>query len=403
MAVNKLLTISMITNEALRILENHLSFTGKVNREYDDQFAKTGAKIGSSLNIRKPVKYTVTTGSTLNVSNTEESSVTLTITNQDHVGMEFGSAEMALSLDDFSNRVLKPAISELANRIDFNGLKLVNLVPNVVGSATALSADMKTFLAAKTKLDNEAAPRDDDRHVVISSSAESGLVDGLKSIFNSQPLIAEQYRKGIMGYMGGFEFGMDQNVQTHTNGTGVGSPVIVNGANQTGATTLTVSGLVGTVNAGDRFTIAGVFAVNPKSKQSTGKLRDFVVVNDVAANGTAFTISPAMVATGPGQNVTALPANSAPLTFVGGPSAQYEVGVAFHKDAFTLACADLPLPKGVEMAARASDSQLGLSIRVVSDYNITEDKFVTRIDVLYGWQLIRPELACAIISDPTKL
>ena len=205
-----------------------------------------------------------------------------------------------------------------------------------------------------------------------------------------------------MGKTAGFKFSMDQNVQTHINGTGVANPVIVNGAGQAGGT-LTVSGLTGNLKAGDTFTIAGVNGVNPMSKQSTGQLRQFVVLADVANAGTSLTISPALVATGPYQNVTALPANGAPLTFIGGASAQYEIGVAFHKDAFTFASADLPLPKGLDMAARVSDSQLGISMRAISDYIIQTDQFVTRIDVLYGWALIRPELACKIISDPSKL
>ena len=206
-----------------------------------------------------------------------------------------------------------------------------------------------------------------------------------------------------MGKTAGFKFSMDQNVHTHINGTGVGASLTVNGAGQTGAT-LTVSGggSAGTFKVGDTFTIGGVFSVNPMSKQSTGQLKQFVVTAN-ANNPTALNISPAIVTSGPYQNVSAGPAAAAPLTFIGTAGAQYEVGVAFHKDAFTFATADLPLPKGVNMAARVSDSQLGISMRAISDYIITTDQFVTRIDVLYGWALIRPELACKIISDPSKL
>jgi len=402
MATNTLLTIQMITNEALRILENNLSFTKQVNREYDSAFAKTGAKIGNTLNIRKPVKYGVTTGPALSVQNTLESSVPLVLTTQAHVDVEFSSVDLALSIDEFSDRILKPMIAELANKIDYDGLALVNQVPDAVGSPTALADTLKVYLAAGVKLDNNGAPRDGDRAVVFGPATQAGLVDNLKGLFNDVTEVARQYKEGTMGKTAGFKFSMDQNVQTHINGTGTANPVIVNGAGQTGGT-LTVSGLAGNLKAGDTFTIANVYAVNPMSKQSTGQLRQFVVLADVAIAGTSLTISPAIVTSGPYQNVTVGPANSAPLTFIGVAGASYEIGVAFHKDAFTFATADLPLPKGVDMAARVSDSQLGISMRAVSDYIIQTDQFVTRIDVLYGWALIRPELACKIISDPSKL
>ena len=402
MATNNLLTIQMITNEALRILENNLAFTKQVNREYDSAFAKSGAKIGNTLNIRKPVKYGVTTGTALSVQNTTESSVPLVLTTQAHVDVEFSSVDLALSIDEFSDRILKPMIAELANKIDYDGLALVNQVPDAVGSPTALADTLRAYLNAGVKLDNNAAPRDDSRAVVFGPATQAGIVDNLKGLFNDVTEVSRQYRDGTMGKTAGFKFSMDQNVQTRINGTGVANPIIVNGAGQAGGT-LTVSGLTGNLKAGDTFTIAGVNGVNPMSKQSTGQLRQFVVLADVANAGTSLTISPALVATGPYQNVTALPANGAPLTFIGGASAQYEIGVAFHKDAFTFASADLPLPKGVDMAARVSDSQLGISMRAISDYIIQTDQFVTRIDVLYGWALIRPELACKIISDPSKL
>ena len=270
------------------------------------------------------------------------------------------------------------------------------------GSDTRIQYNNAGAFGAGVKLDNNGAPRDGDRAVVFGPATQAGLVDNLKGLFNDVTEVARQYKEGTMGKTAGFKFSMDQNVQTHINGTGTANPVIVNGAGQTGGT-LTVSGLAGNLKAGDTFTIANVYAVNPMSKQSTGQLRQFVVLADVAIAGTSLTISPAIVTSGPYQNVTVGPANSAPLTFIGVAGASYEIGVAFHKDAFTFATADLPLPKGVDMAARVSDSQLGISMRAVSDYIIQTDQFVTRIDVLYGWALIRPELACKIISDPSKL
>lgn len=398
---NNLLTISMITNEALRVLENNLTFTKQVSREYDSSFAKSGAKIGSVLNVRKPVSYLGTTGSALSVEDSVESSVPVTLNTQFHVDMSFGSVDLALSIDEFSDRFIKPAVARIANKIDQDGMALVQLVPNTVGSPIELADTLRKYLAAGAKLDSEAAPRDDTRAVVISPTAQAGLVDNLKGLFNSVSEVSRQYQEGTMGKTAGFKFSMDQNVMTHVNGTGTADPVIVNGAGQSGGF-LQISGLTGTLKKGDTFTVDGVFAVNPQSKQSTGLLRQFTVTQDVAAAGTFVDFSPVMITSGSTQNVTAQPANSAQLHFIGAASAQYELGVAFHKDAFTLVSADLPLPNGVDKAARVSDSQLGLSVRMISDYIIQTDQFVTRLDVLYGWALLRPELACKVLNDPTK-
>jgi hypothetical protein len=315
--------------------------------------------------------------------------------------MSFGSVDLALSIDEFSDRFIKPAVARIANKIDQDGMALVQLVPNTVGSPIELADTLRKYLAAGAKLDSEAAPRDDTRAVVISPTAQAGLVDNLKGLFNSVSEVSRQYQEGTMGKTAGFKFSMDQNVMTHVNGTGTADPVIVNGAGQSGGF-LQISGLTGTLKKGDTFTVDGVFAVNPQSKQSTGLLRQFTVTQDVAAAGTFVDFSPVMITSGSTQNVTAQPANSAQLHFIGAASAQYELGVAFHKDAFTLVSADLPLPNGVDKAARVSDSQLGLSVRMISDYIIQTDQFVTRLDVLYGWALLRPELACKVLNDPTK-
>lgn len=335
------------------------------------------------------------------VEDSVQSSVPVVVNNQFHVDIEFSSADFALSIDDFSDRFIKPAMATIANKVDATGLALVNLIPNATGNTAALADQLRMYLDAGARLDSEAAPRDGQRAAVIGPYTQAGLVDNLKGLFQSSDQIKNQYESGNMGLAAGLKFSMDQNVFQHINGTGIGSPVIVAGAGQSGGT-LTTSGLVGILNAGDTFTIAGVYAVNPQTRTSTGKLKQFVVAATTAANATVLTILPAIVgpATPQFQNVTALPANSAALTFVGTASQALEYGVVFHKDAFTLVCADLPLPTGDSVeAARVSDEQLGLSIRMVRQYIIATDTFPCRLDILFGWAILYPELACKVYSN----
>ena len=398
---NSLLTISQITKESLMVLENNLTFAKGVNREYDDQFAIGGAKIGDTINIRKPAKYVGRTGTTLAPEDHTETSSPLQLNTQFGVDINFTSKELTLSIDEFSDRIIKPAMAVIANKIDRDGLALYKDIYNTVGTPGTIPTLLKTYLQAGAKMDYEATPRDGQRSVIIDPSAQVEIVDSLKSLFQSGDQIASQYEKGNMGLAGGFKWSMDQNVNVHTVGPLGGTP-IVNGAAQTGST-LVVSGFTAAVaarlNKGDVFTIAGVFAVNPQTRVTTGQLRQFVVTAAVSSDGAgaaSIPISPAITLVGAFQTVDVLPANSAALTILGAAGAISPAHLAYHKSAFVLGCADLLLPKGVDMAARVSDKQLGLSARMVRQYDITNDKFPCRFDVLYGWKTLYPELACRI-------
>lgn len=396
MATNTLLTIGMITNEALRVLKNNLAFTKGVNRQYDDRFAKTGAKIGDTLNIRLPARYVGRSGPTLSVENTVETSTPLVVNQQFGVDVEFGSAEMALSLDEFSRRILQPAMATIANKIDVDGLNLYKQVANSVGVPGDTADTFRTYLDAGVKLDNEGCPMDGQRSVILDPLTQAGVVDSLKGLFQSSSAIESQYKKGRMGVAAGFDWAMDQNVWTHTVGTAADDTITVNGAAQSGGT-LTVAGLTGTLNAGDVFTIAGVNAVNPQSRQSTGQLRQFTVTANTTG-GTSLTFTPAIVASGQFQNVTNVPANGAAITVNGEAGALVKECLAFHPDAFTLATVDLPIPGGQTIAKRVADKDSGVSLRLIQGYDITNDKFPARFDILYGWKCVRPELACRIRS-----
>ena len=413
---NNLLTISMITNEALMVLENELTFSGQVDRNYDDQFAVTGAKIGATLNVRRPGRFVGTTGPALNVEDFNETSVPVTLSTQFHVDTQFTSQDLALSLDAFSDRILKPAVAAIANKVDFDGLTMAkNNTANIVGTAGTPPTGLITYLTAGAFLDSEGAPRDGRRSCVIEPFTSATIVDSLKGLFVPQEAIASQYRKGLMGRdSGGMNWKLDQNVVAQTFGsystatlacaTTTATGFLTSGWATTSTIALTATTATAGLKQGDVIQIDGVFAVNPQNRQAYGsnKLRNFVVTSNVtvATSGTtSVTVSPAVITAGQFQNVS-IPTTSAtaavtPFNKTGTVSPQ---NIVMHKNAFCLATADLELPDGVHFAGRASDKELGLSLRVIRQYTINNDSIPTRVDVLYGWAPLYPELACRVAA-----
>ena len=397
---NTYLTISMITREALRVLSNNLAFTRGATTEYNDKFGVEGAKIGTTVNVRKPPRYVGRTGTAISIENATETQVAVTLDTQFGVDLSFSSADLKLSIDDFSKRFIRPAIATIANKIDNDGLKLYKKVYNTVGAQGTVPNALLTYLNAGVKLDDEATPMDGQRNLVITPQMQATIVDALKGLFQSATAIADQYRSGQMGVAAGFNWFMDQNCATHTIGAHGGTP-LVNGASQTGASLVTDGWTASTavLKEGDVITLAGVNAVNPQSRESTGVLRQFVVTANVTSDGSGnatIAISPS-ITTGTGfQTVTGSAADNAAITVSGTASATARIGLAHHPDAFTLVTADLPVPNGTDMAARANDPDSGLSIRLVRDYDITTDLFPCRVDVLYGWAALRPELAVRV-------
>ena len=415
MSGNNLLTISKITNEALMVLENELTFTNNVTREYDDQFAVTGAKIGNTLNVRRPGRFIGTTGPALNVEDFNETSVPVTLSTQFHVDTQFTTQDLALSLDMFSDRVLKPAVAAIANKMDLDGLTMAkNNVANIVGTAGTPPTGLITYLTAGAYLDSEGAPRDGRRSCVVEPFTSATIVDSLKGLFVPSDVIGKQYTKGMMGRdSAGMNWYMDQNVVNQTFGSYTGKTLsvatnttsfgIATGWAQFGTLQLVASAAL-TLNQGDVIQIAGVFAVNPQNRAAygSGKLRNFVVQSTTAVatgGGTAVTVSPAIITGGQFQNVvvqtTSATAVVTPFNNTGTVSPQ---NLVFHKNFATLATADLELPDGVHFAGRASDKDLGLSIRVVRQYTINNDSIPTRLDVLYGWAPLYPELGCRVAA-----
>jgi P22 coat protein - gene protein 5 len=406
---NTLLTISKITNEALMVLENELTFTSEVDRNYDDQFAVTGAKIGNTVNVRRPGRFIGTTGPALNVEDFNETSVPVTLSTQFHVDTQFTTQDLALSLDMFSDRVLKPAIAAIANKIDRDGLSMAALnTANIVGTAGTPPTGLITYLTAGAYLDAEGAPRDGRRSCIVEPFTSATIVDSLKGLFVPQEAIGEQYRKGLMGRdSAGMNWKMDQNVVSQTFGSFNGTSTIDTTSSNTGilttgwastsTVTITKSGTV-TPNVGDTFQIAGVYAVNPQNRQAYGsnKLRNFVIKS---ISGTTVVVSPAIISGGQFQNVSIpSPSATAAMTYFNTAGTVSPQNIIMHRNAFTLAVADLELPEGVHFAGRASDKEIGLSMRVVRQYTINNDSIPTRLDVLYGWAPLYPELACRVAA-----
>jgi hypothetical protein len=422
---NTLLTISKITNEALMVLENELTFSSEVERNYDDQFAVVGAKIGATVNVRRPGRFIGTTGPALNVEDLNETSVPVTLSTQFHVDTQFTTQDLALSLDMFSDRILKPAVAAIANKIDFDGTTMANLnTANIVGTAGTPPTSLLTYLNAQAFLDSEGAPRDGKRSCIVEPFTSANIVNGLNGLFNPTAAISAQYTKGLMGRdSGGMNWKLDQNIVSQTFGNFTTATVTASVATTTAtgfltsgwasSSTITLTAAnTGTINlnAGDTFTIAGVYAVNPQNRQAygTNKLRSFVVksaVSVASGSSVSVTVSPAIISGGQFQNVS-IPTTSATaaVTFF---ASQYNASgqgvvspqnIVMHRNAFTLAMADLELPEGVHFAGRASDKEIGLSMRVVRQYTINNDSIPTRVDVLYGWAPLYQELACRVAA-----
>ena len=397
---NSLLTIDMITRKALEILENNLVITRNVNRQYDDSFAVEGAKIGATLRIRLPDRALVTDGAALQVQDDNEQFTSLSVSSQKHIGVNFTTAEMTMQLDDFADRVLKPRISQLAASIDADVANAYRSVFQSVGTPGTTPATSLVLLQAQQKL-NEAAAVMSPRYAVVNPAANASLVEGLKGLFNPSDSISRQFKSGMMGtnVLGFDEVAMSQSIKTLTTGTRTNgttsAAVTTQGANQIALTGL---GASATIRAGEVFTVANVFSVNPQTRESTGSLQQFVVTADVTASGggaATVTVSPAIyTASNALATVDSFPANGAAVTFLGSASTVYPQNLVYHKDAITFATADLLLPQGVDMASRAVHN--GISLRVVRQYDINNDRMPCRIDVLYGYSVIRPQMACRI-------
>ena len=411
---NAIITSSIITNETLRILHNESAFLGNINTEYEDQFANKGMKAGSVVNVRQPVQYTIRDGATINIQDVNEVTVPITMEAEFGIDWAFSDYDLKLSIDEFSKRYLAPAAKRLAAELDLRiATRFYRGVANFSGTPGTPISTAQAVLDAAVLLDNAACPRTDGRMLALTPLSNAKLVGGMSGLFNDQATQGKQLKNGMMSTNLGLDFIMSQNLPTHTVG-GLGGTPLVNGANQglinsgstdnpsAATTSLITDGWTAAVanrlKRGDVFTIAGVFAVNPETKVSTGVLRQFIATADAASDGAGnltVAIYPAIIAGGAYQNVTARPADNAAITVLTGTaSTAYGQNLMFHRDAFTLVTADMELPKGMDMADRAVED--GVSIRFIRGYDITNNRRICRFDLLAGYGLLRPEWAVRV-------
>lgn len=407
---NTVLNPTIIAKAAIRILDNELVAANKVFRGYEDEFRTTvnGYKKGTTITIRKPNQFTVRDGATASVQDVTEGTETFTIDQQKGVDFQFTSKELTLNIGELSERVIRPAMIQLANQVDQDVLGLYKYVYNWVGTPGTTLGSFAGFAKAPERLDLTAVPN--DARVSCLSPTDHWGVAAAQTALYMQAMATQAYRKGQIGTIGGVDTYMTQNIPTHTVGPLGGAP-LVNGANQnvTYATAKATESVPGTqslitdgwtaaaasrVKQGDVFTIANVYAVNPVTKAKLPFLQQFVVMADGSSDGTGaltLTIAPAIITSGAFQTVDSAPADNAALTFLGTASTGYAQNMVFHRNAFGLVVAPLERPPGAVDVAR--ESYKGLSVRVIPYYDGTNDVSKWRLDILYGIKAIDPRLA----------
>jgi hypothetical protein len=397
---NSLLTRLEITRKAIRLFTNSNALIKNIDKQYDPQFAVSGAKIGATLKVRLPNDYTVTDGPGLSLQDTAEQQTTLTVATQRHVDTGFTTAELALSLDDYAERITKPKMNNLGGNVAKTvmlaiGETAANANANFNGTAI-ISPNANTFVTAGAVLDDNSAPMMGtmgDRKIINDPWTDARTSTSLAGLFNPVARISEQYEYGMVKQALGFSWMRDQTVIKHTAGTFTAGTV--NGAGQSG-NNLVTNAITGTLVGGDIITVANVIAVNRVTKQSTGMSRQFVVTANVLTGAVSIPIYPAIVAAGVGgvdsqyQTVVNAPADAAAISLYTAPSAVYRKSLAYAPEAITMVTADLYMPtKGVIDSARAQFD--GISMRSISAYLPGSDQAINRDDVLFGYLAIRPE------------
>jgi hypothetical protein len=391
---NTLLTSDVITREALRILHQKATFISSINRQYDSSFAQTGAKIGDTLRIRLPNQYTVREGMTYSGQDTVEQSVALAVATAKGVDMTFTSQDLTMSLDDFSERIIEPAMSVLAASVEADCIaQACNSVAQVVGSVGS-AITFKDIMLGRKRLNDSLAPSS-NRTALLNTTDNVDLVDALKGLFQDSTKIAKQYTEGYMGRTAGFDFMESTLLGRHTRGA-VDIGFLTNSLTAQTGNLLIVDTATGAANVGDVFTIGGVFDVHPETKVSTGVLKQFVVTVPYPGGSGTIQFAPAIVATGGAQNVSNGAANNQPVSVFGTASLSWGQSLLYNRDAFTFATADLVMPAGVDMAARKTID--GISLSMVRQFDVVSRDFKTRLDILYGFKAIRPQLACRVAS-----
>lgn len=382
---NTVITSQMIANEALMQVKNNMVMGNRVHREYKDEFAK----VGSTVSIRKPVKFEAKDGATRVSQDVSEATVPFVINKRKHVSWAFSTQDLTLSIEEYSKRYITPAAIALANIVDADLCDLYKGVHQSSGAAATTPATFKAFAGASTELNRFSVPMD-SRALVLDPDAELNAADVLKGLFNPA-MVEDAVRNIATGRIANMTTYMDQNIKTHTAGT-ADANYDVNGADQTGNSVNVDTGS-GTLLEGDLFTFASVYSVNPVSRESTGNLKTFTVVSTTGgATVTNIVFEPPIITEGAYKNVTNAPADGDDLVL----TATHQANLGFHRNAFGLVVVPLEMPDGAAFKARQTADNL--SIRVLKSYDIDEDEDIIRIDILYGVKDIYPEFACRLLG-----
>jgi hypothetical protein len=410
---NSLKVIDLVTKEALRIAHEKCAFIGTVNRSYDDTYSKKGAKIGDTLRVRNPNQYSRRQGSRImSVQDQQETTQALAVATQDGVDMKFNSAELSLSIDELSARYIEPAMSVLMSGIEGDFLTaMTKATYNTVGTAGVVpgaSNDVTVLGNARAKLNQFLAPKDGNRNVQMDSVTMASVVNAYKLAFQDGTQVKESFREGFISRNAMADWYENDRTWTMTNGSDVTATTDAAAAVTDGGSNVTITNAT-TPSVGQVFTIAGVYACHPETKQAYNFLQQFTFTAVTSGGGVA-TVSPAIYlglspSTAAKKNVvksdgTALALtdfNSQTVTFVGSASTSYRMNLMYHKDAFAFATADLPLMDDAIKCVRMN--QDGIALRVWQGSDIRNDELLLRIDILYGWLAQRPDWATRIISN----
>ena len=404
---NSNLTIDQITQRSLMILHQKLNFVGNIVREYDDSFANSGAKIGDTLRVRLPLQYQTGTGAAIATgtgADTVGVSTTLPVTTQRNVPMRFTTKEMTMDIDEFASRHLEPAMAKLASMIESDCLTQAYKAMPVLHKAATLATPVYKDVMEMRKLLNDNLAPPDNRCLLLDTQCHVDLVDAFKGLFNDPKLLSQQFRDGMIARVSGFDVYENTLLPAYISGAedttdaaydivGATSKTLTKASSDPNTMTITVDTGTKTITAGQVFTIDSVFDVHPETKETLGHLKQFVVTggDTATATATSLIISPAIIATGPQQNVSAAAADNDALTFQNADaSTTFNQSIAFQKGFAAFATADLQMPDGVAMKSRQTYD--GISMRILQDYDVVNDRIFTRLDVLYGFAVIRPDL-----------
>lgn len=401
---NSFSTQQKIANAFLLLLKNNLVMGKLVTTKFDKEYMNEEVAVGDTIKVRRAPEFTVRTGRTASVQDIKVGTVDVTIDTQAGVDVELTSKEATLDVDKLlENQMLKSKAATLAQYIDQKAMERTLEIPHWVGTPGQTIDSAKDFFVGVQRAVELGIPQD-DLHAVLSPNDHFGLAGAFTGLAASDSTVRTAIEKAKLPMIGGVQPYMSQNVVNLVTGDRAGT-ILVNGAGQnvtydtvrgTYKQTLVIDGVTANkvFKKGEVFTIAGVNAVNPRSKADLGYLQKFVVLEDATADGSGnatLTIANPIIISGAYQTVTAAPADNAAITFMGTASTAYAQNAIFHRGSIGLVGVKLTEPKSGKYAY-ATDPETGISIRYWEQSDATNDTHLARADVLFGTVMLDPRL-----------